>query len=235
MDPLDPFQLTSYLKALYMTRQDRAQELIRRQVIWSMGAGLLPVPVVDVAAVTAIQLDLVKKLCELYKVEFDKGMGKGLVAALVGSSAAKVGSSALKLIPVVGGVLGGVSMVVLSGASTYATGQVIVRHFDDGGTLENLDTETARKLYEEFLVKGKELAQQIEEDIRTGRIKDVLAGDVSAYRDKPKSRKTAGSAAAAPAEDDVFAKLEKLSALKEKGILTEEEFQTQKQKLLRQL
>jgi hypothetical protein len=38
--------------------------------------------------------------------------------------------------------------------------------------------------------------------------------------------------APAPSEDDLIAKLEKLAALKERGILTEEEFQTQKQKIL---
>lgn len=39
-------------------------------------------------------------------------------------------------------------------------------------------------------------------------------------------------AEAPPAEDDMITKLEKLAALKERGILTEEEFQTQKAKIL---
>ena len=37
---------------------------------------------------------------------------------------------------------------------------------------------------------------------------------------------------AAPAEDDAIAQIEKLGALKEKGLLTEEEFSAQKAKLL---
>jgi hypothetical protein len=37
---------------------------------------------------------------------------------------------------------------------------------------------------------------------------------------------------AAPAEDDAIAQIEKLGALKEKGLLTEEEFAAQKAKLL---
>ena len=36
----------------------------------------------------------------------------------------------------------------------------------------------------------------------------------------------------APAEDDAIAQIEKLGALKEKGLLTEEEFSAQKAKLL---
>lgn len=39
----------------------------------------------------------------------------------------------------------------------------------------------------------------------------------------------------APAEDDVFTKLEKLNKLKEAGILTEEEFDEKKAELLAQM
>ena len=39
-------------------------------------------------------------------------------------------------------------------------------------------------------------------------------------------------APAAPSEDDAIAQIEKLGALKEKGLLTEEEFTAQKAKLL---
>jgi len=40
------------------------------------------------------------------------------------------------------------------------------------------------------------------------------------------------AAPAAPSEDDAIAQIEKLGALKEKGLLTEEEFTAQKSKLL---
>jgi len=40
------------------------------------------------------------------------------------------------------------------------------------------------------------------------------------------------AAPAAPSEDDAIAQIEKLGALKEKGLLTEEEFTAQKAKLL---
>ena len=42
----------------------------------------------------------------------------------------------------------------------------------------------------------------------------------------------AAPVAAAPAQDDVISQLERLGALKAQGILTEEEFQAQKAKLL---
>ena len=41
--------------------------------------------------------------------------------------------------------------------------------------------------------------------------------------------------AAPSSSDDIIARLEKLAQLKEKGVLTDEEFETQKQKLLERL
>ena len=41
-----------------------ADKIVRSHVIWSMGAGLIPVPLFDLAAVTAIQIDLLKQLAD---------------------------------------------------------------------------------------------------------------------------------------------------------------------------
>ena len=37
-----------------------AENIIRNHVIWACAAGMVPVPFVDLAAVTAIQLDMLK-------------------------------------------------------------------------------------------------------------------------------------------------------------------------------
>jgi len=43
-----------------MNKQTQAEAIIRSHVLWAMGGGLIPIPLVDFAAVTAIQL--VKRL-----------------------------------------------------------------------------------------------------------------------------------------------------------------------------
>jgi hypothetical protein len=52
------------------------------------------------------------------------------------------------------------------------------------------------------------------------------------YEQQQQAAAAAPPPAAAPAEDDAIAQIEKLGALKDKGLLTEEEFAAQKAKLL---
>jgi uncharacterized protein (DUF697 family) len=183
-----------------MGKRKEADRIVTNHVIWSMGGGLIPVPLFDIAAVTAIQLDMLKQLANLYETDFSKSSGKAFVTALTGTTFARIGASMFKVFPGVGTVLGGVSMSVLSGASTYAIGQVAISQLEAGGDLFDLDFDWAREKYEEALERGKEIVEGLE---------------------------------AEPEEaEDVYAALERLGELKEKGIITEEEFEEKKQALL---
>ncbi|MBN1220226.1 MAG: DUF697 domain-containing protein [Anaerolineae bacterium] len=133
-----------------------ADKIVRSHVIWSLGAGLIPVPLFDLAAVTAIQLDMLKQLANLYEADFSQAQGKAFVSALTGSTLAKIGSSLFKVIPGVGTVLGGLSMSALSGASTYAVGQVVITHLEASGQFLDVDLESAKAVYQEAFEQGKE-------------------------------------------------------------------------------
>jgi len=170
---------------------------------------------------------MINQLCSVYKVEFSENASKSIVTALIGSSLARLGASAVKAIPIVGFFVGGPSMALLSMASTYAIGQVFVTHFEDNGTLADLDFSIARKLYEDAFEKGKEFAAKLEREVRLGGAESPVAEAPT-----PAAAKKAAAAAAPLAEEDVFEKLEKLARLKERGILTEDEFAAQKAKLL---
>ena len=106
------------------TKALEADKIVRSHVLWALGAGLMPVPLFDIAAVTALQMDMLKQLADVYEADFSKSTGKTFVSALAGSTTARIGASLVKAVPGVGTVLGGVSMSALSGASTYAVGQV---------------------------------------------------------------------------------------------------------------
>lgn len=135
----------------------RPEEVIRSHAIWAAGAGLVPVPLFDVVAVTAIQMDMLKGLARLYEVDYSEASGKAFVSALTGTTFAKLGSSAVKALPVVGPVLGGVSMSVLSGASTYAVGQAAIRSLESDQGFLYVDLERAQEVYEQALERGREL------------------------------------------------------------------------------
>ena len=94
-------------------------------------------------------------------------------------------------------------MSVLSGASTYAIGHVVISHLEAGGDFLNIDLAKARGSYDEAFEQGKTY--------------------VSGLKGKEEAAK------------DVFQALEGLEQMKQKGIITAEEFEAQKQKLLDRL
>lgn len=200
------------------TKSESAEKAIRNHMMWSMGAGLIPFPLADLFTVGAVQLDLIRKLCKIYEVDFKEEEGKAIITSLTTSMLAKVGArTAIKLIPGIGSVIGGVTMSVLSGASTYAVGHAFRTHFEKGGTILDIDLNRIKKVYQEKFEKGKEEAKQ--------------------YNEKNRSSSTSPQAEqgySTPSEpnDDVVQKLKDLKELLQEGIITDEEFERMKKKFI---
>ena len=49
-----------------------SDEIIRQHAVFGMAAGAIPIPVVDVAAVTAIQIDMIRQLANFFEVDFNE-------------------------------------------------------------------------------------------------------------------------------------------------------------------
>lgn len=137
-----------------------AAEIVRSHTIYSMGGSLIPIPILDLAAVTAIQLDMVKQLSNLFGADYSENSGKSLVGALTGNIFARLGASLIKSIPGIGSLLGGISLVALSGAATYALGNVYVRHVSEGGSLSDLNPEDYKEFFKERFEEGKKKAAE---------------------------------------------------------------------------
>ncbi len=194
-------------------RTENANSIIQNHMIWSMGAGLIPVPMADFLAVSAIQLDMVRQLCNLYDIDYKETEGKAMITSLTGSMVAKLGARAIKFIPGVGSVIGGVTLAILSGASTYALGEVFKKHFETGGTFLDFDPARLKKMYNEMFEKGKKYAYQVKKE----QDKKVAAGEKVLEKAKL---------------DDPVEKLKQLAKLKKDGVIDEEEFQAFKKKLI---
>ena len=63
------------------------RQIIKRKSLWSAGVGLIPVPIIDFVGVTAVQISMLRELCELYGIPYYEDRGKEWTAALVGSLA----------------------------------------------------------------------------------------------------------------------------------------------------
>lgn len=139
-------------------RLREAEHLVRMSMYYATGLGLVPVPVFDLVGITGVQLDLLRRLSNLYGVKFSKDAGKNIIASLVGGgvsfSVAPLLASAVKLVPVVGSVLGVVMMPVTGGATTYALGKVFIAHFESGGTILSFDPQAVKAFYAEQLKEG---------------------------------------------------------------------------------
>ena len=197
-----------------------ANSIIKNHMIWSMGAGFIPVPIADFFAVGAIQLDMIRQLCKVYDIDFKETEGKAVITALTGSGLARLGARAVKFIPVVGTMIGGVTLAVLSGASTYAIGEVFKKHFDTGGTFLDFDPSRLKKFYDEKFEKGKQMAKEMEkkQKVKHDEVEEVVDEMVD---DKAK-----------PKVKDFVAQLESITQMKNDGLLTEAEFQTLKKNIV---
>ena len=184
-----------------------ADTIIRNHIAWSMGASfLVPIPVADIFAVGALQLDMIRQLCRAFGVPFSETQGKAIVSALTSSTLARAGArSLIKLVPGLGTLIGGLTVSIFNGASTYALGEVFKRHFETGGTILDFDVEGLKNMYKEKFEKGKEVAKDMKHEI-------------------PEEEESENV-------PDLVDKLKDLAELKEKGVLTEEEFNEMKKKL----
>jgi uncharacterized protein (DUF697 family) len=141
-------------------RDTLASQLVDRFSLWSGAAGLIPVPLIDMAAVGGVQLQMLRRLSEIYGVPFSDNRGKSVIASLAGAiipastattTAMGVGSL-FKAVPGVGTAIGALSMPVFSAGATYVIGKVFIQHFASGGTLLDFNPPD----YREFIKAQQE-------------------------------------------------------------------------------
>ena len=60
----------------YEELKKNADRIINTHLGFAMVAGAIPVPIVDIAAVTAIQMDMLNQLAKTYEVDFNGGEAK---------------------------------------------------------------------------------------------------------------------------------------------------------------
>ena len=121
-------------------------------MMYASGAGLIPVPLADLAAIGGLQLKLLADLAHTYGVEFSKTQAQAIVTSLVGSiggtvlACSAMGSLA-KFLPGLGSVLSVTTLPVAAGAITYAIGHLAIDHFETGGTLRDFDLDVAESAF----------------------------------------------------------------------------------------
>ena len=138
-------------------RRARAVKLVERFSLWSGAAGLIPVPFVDLAAIGGVQIQMLRRISQIYSVPFAENRGKALIAGLAGSmipASSGIGAaSILKSVPLVGTAISAIAMPALSAGATYAIGMTFIQHFASGGTLLDFNP----RHYRGFIKAQKEM------------------------------------------------------------------------------
>jgi uncharacterized protein (DUF697 family) len=123
-------------------RRSQALAIVERHATYSAAGGFIPVPIVNVAGVTAIILRMVRTLSKLYGVPFERDRARTVVVALAGGTmptgfAAVTTSTLYYVVP--GAVLLGLAVsAVTATACTRKIGRIFVEHFERGETLDDL-------------------------------------------------------------------------------------------------
>lgn len=225
----DLFDLaTSRLKQTFMSSNQNqektrhAETIVRNHVLWSMGASFIPIPIADFFAVSALQLDMIRQLCRVYEIDFSETQGKAIISSLVSTMMGRgLAKSFIKLIPGIGTLIGGVTVSIFNGASTYALGQVFKTHFEFGGTFLDLDTERLKKMYREQFEKGKKVAEQMKKEF------DEQRGQQQATPPSEEPKPTAPAAG-------VVDRIKEIAELRNQGLISEEEFEQMKKRIIDQ-
>ncbi len=141
------------------TKAAKAEGVIKKYMLGALGVGLVPIKLVDMAALAGIQLKMLHTVGNLYGVKFSNHVVKSVIASVVGgiiptSFSANI-VSLFKRASIFGLIGGMVSTSIFGGASTYAIGKVFIQHFESGGTFLTFDPKKVKVFYRDQLAQGK--------------------------------------------------------------------------------
>jgi uncharacterized protein (DUF697 family) len=115
-------------------RRALARKIVSRHKNYAAMGGLVPLPVVNIAGITAINLRMVKQLSELYQVPFERDRTRSLIVGLIGGAVptgvgTATSSTLMWIVP--GGMLLGLSAAALTaGALTRGIGLVFIESLE---------------------------------------------------------------------------------------------------------
>lgn len=139
----------NFAKSDTIYRSNEARIIVKRYAYYSSGIGLLPIPFADVLTVNVVQYAMIKKLATCYDLSFKGQQVKSLVSSLLSgvvSASIIYGpiTNALTLMSGLGWFLRAGVALSVSGVVTLALGKIFIDHFEQGGTLFDLDVEQTK-------------------------------------------------------------------------------------------
>lgn len=205
-------------------RNAAAEKIILTHTAWAAAAGLVPFIRLDVLAVSALQLDMIQQLAEVYGVDFNTTKGKATIASLAGAGLAGSVTRLVRWIPIIGLPIGALTMTVFAGATTYALGEVFRRHFETGGNFMNFEPNNISDFFKEAFEKGRNIVEKMD---KTGFSSSFSDNSATKARTTEASHYTEVTN-----EEEILDRLKKLNLLHTSGAINDAEFSDLKKKLI---
>jgi uncharacterized protein (DUF697 family) len=137
----------THLEVQSAKRKSRARAIVERHATYSGVGGVIPLPIVNIASVTAVIVRMVKMLSDLYGVPFERDRARAIVVGLMGGAmptglAAATASTLVYVIP--GSNLIGLAVSSVAAiACTRSIGRIFIEHFESGATLADFQRAEA--------------------------------------------------------------------------------------------
>ncbi len=125
-------------------RRSAARKIVERHRTYAAVGGLFPLPVVNIAGVTAINMRMVKQLSDLYGVPFERDRTRSMIIGLMGGAVptglgTATASTLVFVVP--GSALFGLAVsAITAGALTRGIGLVFLEHFESDAMSLDLAT-----------------------------------------------------------------------------------------------
>jgi uncharacterized protein (DUF697 family) len=123
-------------------RRSLARAIVERHAAYAAVGGIIPLPIANVASITAVIVRMVKMLSDLYAVPFERDRARAIVIGMMGGAmptglAAVTTSTLVYIVP--GSALIGLAVSSIAAiACTRGIGRVFVEHFENGATLQDV-------------------------------------------------------------------------------------------------
>lgn len=148
---------------------NKVEKTIKNHTGLAMGAAIIPLPVIDMVAISAVEWDMLRSINKLYGITWSEDIGKQIIAI---AAAATIGTgiwgSILKLIPGIGAVAGGMIQMTLAGTICYALGYAYKTYTEKGGVF---DKEEFKKDMINNFKKAKKVVNDLKDDVINGKYK----------------------------------------------------------------
>ena len=123
-------------------RRSQANVIVERHTAYAAVGGIIPVPIANVASVTAVIVRMVKLLSDLYGIPFERDRARAIVVGLMGGAMptglGAVTTSTLFYVVPGSGLIGLAVSSIAAVACTRSIGRIFVEHFESGSSLDDL-------------------------------------------------------------------------------------------------